>query len=64
MYNVTLTPRNQGVVSAWGVYSTLPYGALLVSDLSVCDETQYAFSLSWEPIDDVTATHYQVLIHA
>jgi hypothetical protein len=61
IYNVTLQPKDQPV-GAWGAYATLPPGWFVVRNLKHCDQTDFATSMSWEPIDDETATHYQVRI--
>lgn len=57
-YNVTLTLKEQDA-GAWGVWSTLPPGWYVPRNLRYCDETNYAVSLSWEPVDLNIATHYQ-----
>ncbi|CDW52276.1 protein sidekick [Trichuris trichiura] len=59
VYNVSLVPLNR-TGGAWAVYATLPPGAFVVSSLKICDQTPFAFSLSFDPIDDPTASHYQV----
>lgn len=59
VYNVTLHPRDSTHV-AYGVYATLPPGAFVVRNLRVCEETGHALSMSWDPVDHVSATHYQV----
>uniref|UniRef100_A0A914W0E7 Fibronectin type-III domain-containing protein n=1 Tax=Plectus sambesii TaxID=2011161 RepID=A0A914W0E7_9BILA len=59
IYNVTLNVKEQNV-GAWGAYATLPPGWFVVRDLKSCDKTDFANSMSWEPIDEDTATHYQV----
>uniref|UniRef100_A0A7E4VM27 Fibronectin type III domain protein n=1 Tax=Panagrellus redivivus TaxID=6233 RepID=A0A7E4VM27_PANRE len=58
-YNVTLQPKDQND-GAWGVYSTLPPGWFLPKNLKHCDKTQYATSMSWEPVELDMASHYQV----
>lgn len=60
-YNVTLMLKDQND-GAWGVYSTLPPGWFQVKNLRHCDETQYATSMSWEPVPLNLATHYQVCV--
>ncbi|KAK0418386.1 hypothetical protein QR680_013533 [Steinernema hermaphroditum] len=58
-YNVTLVPRGMNDLAS-GVYSTLPPGWFLVKNLKHCDKTQYATSMSWEPVELNMASHYQV----
>uniref|UniRef100_A0A915DKV5 Fibronectin type-III domain-containing protein n=1 Tax=Ditylenchus dipsaci TaxID=166011 RepID=A0A915DKV5_9BILA len=58
-YNVTLSLKEQND-GAWGAYSTLPPGWYLPRNLKHCDETHYATSMSWEPVEMNMATHYQV----
>ncbi|KAI6240848.1 hypothetical protein M3Y99_00392200 [Aphelenchoides fujianensis] len=57
-YNVTLTPIGQSD-GAWGVWSTLPPGWFVPRNLRYCDTTNYAVSMSWEPVELNLATHYQ-----
>ncbi|GMT18237.1 hypothetical protein PFISCL1PPCAC_9534, partial [Pristionchus fissidentatus] len=59
MYNVTLRPKDQQD-GAWGAYATLPPGWFVVKNLKQCDKTNFAVSLSWEPVDQNQGTHYQV----
>ncbi|CAG9530835.1 unnamed protein product [Cercopithifilaria johnstoni] len=59
IYNVTLETRPGGKV-AWGAYATLPPGWFMVRNLVWCDRTNYALSLTWEPVNLNKATHYQV----
>nr|CAD2156885.1 unnamed protein product [Meloidogyne enterolobii] len=58
-YNVTLTLKDQ-MDGAWGVYSTLPPGWYLPRNLKHCDQTPFATSLSWEPVEANMASEYQV----
>ncbi|MCP9258787.1 hypothetical protein DINM_001788 [Dirofilaria immitis] len=58
VYNVSLQPQPGKI--AWGVYATLPPGWFMVRNLVWCDRTNYALSLTWEPVDRNKATHYQV----
>ncbi|VDK59854.1 unnamed protein product [Gongylonema pulchrum] len=59
VYNVTLQPRCGGE-AAWGSYATLPPGWFMVRNLVWCDRTNYALSLTWEPVELNKASHYQV----
>lgn len=59
IYNVSLYLKDQND-GAWGVYSTLPPGWYLPKNLKHCDRTNFATSISWEPVDLNLATHYQV----
>ncbi|WKY00226.1 hypothetical protein Q1695_014798 [Nippostrongylus brasiliensis] len=59
VYNVTLKPKDHSEV-AWGAYATLPPGWFLVKNLKQCDKTNFAVSMSWEPVELNMATHYQV----
>uniref|UniRef100_A0A158P9A7 Fibronectin type III domain protein n=1 Tax=Angiostrongylus cantonensis TaxID=6313 RepID=A0A158P9A7_ANGCA len=59
VYNITLKPKDHTEV-AWGVYSTLPPGWFLVKNLKQCDKTNFAVSMSWEPVELDMASHYQV----
>uniref|UniRef100_A0A7I5E8R5 Fibronectin type III domain protein n=2 Tax=Haemonchus contortus TaxID=6289 RepID=A0A7I5E8R5_HAECO len=59
VYNVTLKPKDHSEV-AWGAYATLPPGWFLVKNLKQCDKTNFAVSMSWEPVELDMATHYQV----
>lgn len=59
IYNVTLQTR-PGDKVAWGAYATLPPGWFMVRNLVWCDRTNYAISLTWEPVNLNKATHYQV----
>lgn len=58
-YNVTILLKDQND-GAWGVYSTLPPGWYLPKNLKHCDRTNFATSMSWEPVEHNLATHYQV----
>ncbi|CAJ0579194.1 unnamed protein product, partial [Mesorhabditis spiculigera] len=58
-YNCTLQPKDHAE-GAWGAWSTLPPGWFLVKNLKQCDKTDFAVSMSWEPIVDNMASHYQV----
>ncbi|CAJ0941669.1 unnamed protein product, partial [Mesorhabditis belari] len=58
-YNCTLQPKDHAE-GAWGVWSTLPPGWFLVKNLKQCDKTNFAVSISWEPIVDNMASDYQV----
>ncbi|KAI6201513.1 hypothetical protein M3Y96_00850200 [Aphelenchoides besseyi] len=58
-YNVTLLLKDQNN-GAWGVWSTLPPGWFVPRNLRYCDQTNYAVSMSWEPVELNMATHYQV----
>ncbi|KRX64845.1 Phosphatidylinositol phosphatase PTPRQ [Trichinella sp. T9] len=59
VYNVSLSPINR-TGETWGVYATLPPGAFLVNNLKICAHSPYAFSLTWDAVEDPVATHYQV----
>lgn len=59
VYNVTLKPKDHNEV-AWGGYATLPPGWFLVKNLKQCDKTNFAVSMSWEPVELDMASHYQV----
>ncbi|CAB3401714.1 unnamed protein product [Caenorhabditis bovis] len=59
VYNVTLTPKDHNEV-AWGAYATLPPGWFMVKNLKQCDKTDFAVSMSWEPVELNMATDYQV----
>ncbi|ETN71312.1 fibronectin type III domain protein [Necator americanus] len=59
VYNVTLKPKDQNEV-AWGAYATLPPGWFLVKNLKQCDKTNFAVSMSWEPVELNMASHYQL----
>ncbi|KIH52134.1 fibronectin type III domain protein, partial [Ancylostoma duodenale] len=59
VYNVTLKPKDHNEV-AWGAYATLPPGWFLVKNLKQCDKTNFAVSMSWEPVELNMASHYQV----
>ncbi|CAJ0598951.1 unnamed protein product [Cylicocyclus nassatus] len=59
VYNVTLKPKDHNEV-AWGAYATLPPGWFLVKNLKQCDKTNYAVSMSWEPVELNMASDYQV----
>ncbi|CAI4231782.1 unnamed protein product [Auanema sp. JU1783] len=59
VYNVTLTPKDHNEV-AWGAYATLPPGWFMVKNLKQCDRTDFAVSLSWEPVELNMASDYQV----
>ncbi|KHJ91085.1 fibronectin type III domain protein [Oesophagostomum dentatum] len=59
VYNVTLKPKDQNE-AAWGAYATLPPGWFLVKNLKQCDKTNFAVSMSWEPVELNMASHYQV----
>jgi hypothetical protein len=58
-YNVTLQLKDQAG-GAWGAWSTLPPDWFVPINLRYCDTTNYAVSLSWEPVELNMATHYQV----
>ncbi|CAI5445350.1 unnamed protein product [Caenorhabditis angaria] len=59
VYNVTLTPKDHNEV-AWGAYATLPPGWFVVKNLKQCDKTDFAVSMSWEPVELNMASDYQV----
>ncbi|VDO74656.1 unnamed protein product [Heligmosomoides polygyrus] len=59
VYNVTLKPKDHSEV-AWGAYATLPPGWFLVKNLKQCDKTNFAVSMSWEPVELNMASDYQV----
>ncbi|ULU01578.1 hypothetical protein L3Y34_001716 [Caenorhabditis briggsae] len=59
VYNVTLTPKDHNEV-AWGAYATLPPGWFVVKNLKQCDKTDFAVSMSWEPVELDMASDYQV----
>uniref|UniRef100_A0A915Q6K3 Fibronectin type-III domain-containing protein n=1 Tax=Setaria digitata TaxID=48799 RepID=A0A915Q6K3_9BILA len=59
VYNVTLQPRPGGKAAS-GAYATLPPGWFMVRNLVWCDRTNYALSMTWEPVNLNKATHYQV----
>ncbi|VDN93409.1 unnamed protein product [Brugia pahangi] len=59
VYNVTLKARPSGKIAS-GAYATLPPGWFMVRNLVWCDRTNYALSLTWEPVNLNKATHYQV----
>ncbi|VDN03313.1 unnamed protein product [Thelazia callipaeda] len=59
VYNVSLQPRSGGEIIS-GAYATLPPGWFMVRNLVWCDKTNYALSLTWEPVELHKASHYQV----
>jgi hypothetical protein len=64
IYNVTLIPNNIAG-GAWGAYNTLPPGALVVSNLRVCNATDFAVSFSWDALEgdtDQLGTDYRVCL--
>ncbi|KJH44141.1 fibronectin type III domain protein [Dictyocaulus viviparus] len=58
VYKIVLKPKDHSE-DAWGVYATLPPGWFLVKNLKQCDKTDFAVSMSWEPVELEMASHYQ-----
>ncbi|KAK6015269.1 hypothetical protein OSTOST_19307, partial [Ostertagia ostertagi] len=56
----TMSRSNLKITVAWGAYATLPPGWFLVKNLKQCDKTNFAVSMSWEPVELDMATDYQV----